>query len=52
MFTKAITDAETPWREFVIVARELLSDRPIGEIGLARSIAEQTLEAYVDSIRP
>ena len=52
MFTKAITDADTPWREFVIVARELLSDRPIGEIGLARSIAEQTLEAYVDSIRP
>ncbi len=51
-FTKAITDAETPWREFAIVARELLSDRPIGEIGLARCIAQQTLEAYEDRIHP
>ena len=52
MFTKAVTDAETPWREFAIVARELLSDRPIGEIGLARCIAEQSVEAYDDHGRP
>ena len=45
LFTKAITDADAPWREFAIVARELLTDRPIGEIGLMRRIAEQTLEA-------
>lgn len=48
LFTKAITDADTPWREFAIVARELLTDKPIGEIGLMRRIAEQTLEANDD----
>ena len=48
LFTKAITDADTTWREFAIVARELLADRPIGEIGLMRRIAEQTLEANDD----
>lgn len=51
LFTKAITDADTPWREFAIVARELLTDRPIGEIGLMHRIAEQTLEA-IDDGRP
>jgi hypothetical protein len=51
LFTRAIADfdaadlADTPWREFAIAARELLGDRPIGEIGLMRRIAEQTVEA-------
>jgi len=39
------TVGAAPWQEFTIVARELLSGRPLADIGLMRRIAEQTVEA-------
>jgi len=45
---KASTDAGAPWQELSIVARELLADRPLADIGLMRRIAERTVEANGD----
>jgi hypothetical protein len=45
---RASTAAGAPWRELSIVARELLSDRPLADIGLMRRIAERTVEANGD----
>jgi hypothetical protein len=45
---RASTAAGAPWQELSIVARELLSDRPLTDIGLMRRIAEQTVEANED----
>lgn len=46
----AITAKRQPdgpdWREIAIVARELLGDRPIDNIPIARQIAEQTVEVH------
>lgn len=45
---KASTAGGALWQDLCIVARELLSDRPVGDIGLMRRIAEQTVEANDD----
>ena len=45
---KASTAASLPWQELSIVVRELLSDRPLTEIGLMRRVAERTVEANDD----
>jgi hypothetical protein len=45
---KASTDIGAPWQELSIVARELLSDRPLADIGLMRRLAERTVEANDD----
>lgn len=37
-----------PWQELSIVARELLSDRPLADIGLMRRIAGRSVEANDD----
>jgi hypothetical protein len=46
---KASTDAGTPWRNLATVAREVLSDRPLADIGLMPRIAERTVEANANS---
>jgi hypothetical protein len=45
---RASTAAGAPWQELSIVAHELLSDRPLADIGLMRRIAERSLEANDD----
>ena len=45
---KASTAEGAPWRELSIIARELLADRPLADIGLMRRIAERTVEANDD----
>jgi hypothetical protein len=42
---KASTAGGALWQELSIVARELLSGRPLAEIGLMQRIAERTVEA-------
>ena len=46
---KASSAGKLAWRDLAIVARELLSDRPLANIGLMRRIAEQTVKASEDS---
>ena len=41
---RASTAAGSPWRELAIVTCELLSDRPLADIGLMRRVAERTVE--------
>jgi hypothetical protein len=45
-FAKKHQPDGTAWEEMVVVARELLGDRPLGDIPLMHTIADRTLAVH------
>jgi hypothetical protein len=49
LWAKHQKDDEGPWHEFFVLGRETHRGRPLAEIPIMRSIAEETLSAALDA---